>query len=84
MTPKNSAAVATIRLRGHRWRVLSETPTKLVLTRETAQDVRSWRKRKRFTQREAADLLGISQGQLARIENGTRTCPPDVLERIGK
>ena len=35
-----------------------------------------------FKQREVADYLSISQGQLSKIENGTRNCPAHIFEKL--
>lgn len=63
------------------WQVHSETETKLVLV-PMDNPVLKWRKKSKLNQRTAAISLGISQGQIARIENGTRTCPPELIQKI--
>jgi predicted transcriptional regulator len=71
----------TINFHGKNWRVHTETETKLVCV-SLENVVLKWRKKTKLTQREAADKLGISQAQLARIENGQRTCAPALIQKI--
>jgi transcriptional regulator with XRE-family HTH domain len=45
-------------------------------------DLRTARKRKGFTQRRAASLLGVSQAYLSMLESGRRPVPLDQLPRV--
>ena len=71
-----------IKYNGHTWKLHRKTPTKLVFTPATPA-LKAWRQKQKLTQREAAARLGISQGQLARIESGSRVCSPVLLARLG-
>jgi DNA polymerase III alpha subunit len=44
--------------------------------------LRQWRKREGHTQSEAADMLGVSQSMIAKIENGERKLPLKAFEKI--
>jgi transcriptional regulator with XRE-family HTH domain len=44
--------------------------------------IRAYRKLKHLTQREFADILGISVGLLGAIERGTKTPNPELISRI--
>ena len=35
-----------------------------------------------FTQKEMADYLGLAQGQIAKMENGSRSIRPEAVEKI--
>lgn len=37
-----------------------------------------------YTQKEAAELIGISQGKLSKAENQMQTLPPDVFNKVSK
>ncbi|UOF91846.1 helix-turn-helix domain-containing protein [Fodinisporobacter ferrooxydans] len=45
--------------------------------------IRAYRKLKHLTQQEFADLLGVSVGLLGAIERGTKTCPAELIKRVG-
>lgn len=66
---------------GKLWKIHSEKPTKLVLV-PAGNPLADWRKKKKLTQRDAAKALGVTQGQIARIENGTRICAPEILTKL--
>ena len=46
----------------------------------TGESVAAWRVRESLSQRAAADLLGVSHGQLARIETGMRAVSADFAK----
>lgn len=71
----------TINHAGKIWRLHAETETKLVFV-PSDNLLAKWRKKRKLNQRDAAAELGMSQGQLARIELGTRVCPPEIMQRI--
>jgi predicted transcriptional regulator len=73
----------TIKFQGRHWRLHSETATKIVFV-PAANLMAKWRKKQGLNQRAAANALGISQSQVARIESGTRVCPTQILELISK
>lgn len=63
------------------WQLHGESAKRLIFRAENTdgKKVLAWRTKKKLNQRDAAEQLGISQGQLARIESGTRSCPPELL-----
>lgn len=50
--------------------------------KETASRIRDLRKIHRYTQEQAAELLGIDRRSLSYIENAARGCSLDLLLRI--
>jgi DNA-binding XRE family transcriptional regulator len=70
-----------IHFQGQQWQLYKQTPSKLVFVL-AANPLATWRKKNKLTQRDAAVRLGISQGQLARIESGTRTISGDLLAKL--
>lgn len=63
------------------WQIFSATETKLVFV-PSGNPLAQWRKKNKLNQRDAAAKLGISQGQLARIESGTRTMSLELLAKL--
>lgn len=37
---------------------------------------------RQFTQKEAAELLGVSQGKLSKAEKGLQPLPSDIIENL--
>lgn len=72
---------ARISFGGKTWRLHKQTDTKLVFV-PAGNVLSDWRRKKELNQRDAATRLGISQGQLARIESGTRTMSPEIFRKI--
>lgn len=66
---------------GKLWKLHKQTDTKLTFV-PAGNVLSDWRRKKELNQRDAATRLGISQGQLARIESGTRTMSTDLLRKI--
>lgn len=71
----------TIHFAGKSWRLHTQAPAKLVFV-PAANPLATWRKKAKLNQRDAAAKLGISQGQLARIESGTRTISEELLSKL--
>ncbi len=71
----------TINFQGRQWQLHKQTDTKLVFVL-AANPLAKWRKKQKMNQRDAAAALGISQGQLARIESGTRTMSAELLAKL--
>jgi len=73
----------TIRFQGREWQLYKQTPTKLVFV-PSSNPLAAWRKKNKLNQRDAALQLGISQGQLARLESGTRTISEELLTKLNE
>ena len=54
----------------------------MIVNKFIGEKLRESRKCWGFKQREVANYLSISQGQLSKIEGGTRKCPPDLFEKL--
>ena len=52
--------------------------------KETASRIRDLRKIHRYTQEQAAELLGVERSYLSRIENGAKGCSVDLFIRISE
>lgn len=77
----------TIEFSGRTWRLHSESESRLIFhpaKSEAGEALKQWRVNNKLNQREAARQLGISQTHLAKIELGTRNCPPEIAEKISK
>lgn len=75
----------TLQIDGATWEAVSRTAKRIILRPVVAiPPLAAAREAQGLTQRAAAPLLGISQGQLARIESGTRLCPDDVIKAARK
>ena len=46
--------------------------------------IKEFRKKRRFTQQELAEKVGVSQVQIGRLEKSTRTLDVDMLADIAK
>lgn len=72
----------TVKIDGKTWRVLSASAAKIVLIPAGKSPVLAWRKKAKISQRAAAELLGLSQPTLHRIERGDRPADDDLLARV--
>jgi predicted XRE-type DNA-binding protein len=44
--------------------------------------LKQWRKRRQYSQAEAAEVLRVSQSLIARIENGERSLSGEIFQKI--
>lgn len=71
----------TIQFQGERWQLHRATARRLIFhpVNTSGKKFVRWRKSAGLNQRDAAQKLGISQTQLAKIELGSRTAPAELL-----
>ena len=73
-----------IKFKSRQWWLSEVTAKRLTFTPapDVSKLLAQWRQARGLHQRAAAKALGISQGQLARIESGTRPGTPELLARL--
>jgi DNA-binding XRE family transcriptional regulator len=75
----------TIQFQGRRWRLHKATAMRLIFHPAKSPEaviLKRWRAKQKLNQRAAAERLGISQTHLAKIELGTRNCPPELIQKV--
>lgn len=71
-----------VKIDGKTWRVLRATASRIVLVPAGKSPVLAWREKAKLTQRAAAEVLGLSQPTLHRIERGDRPADDELLARV--